>query len=77
MAGIKKRILKDGTPRWRVTIVRVGIRPFSKTFDNYDDAVQWATENEEKYIHNPERFHRFREETKELLKKAYKRARKR
>jgi uncharacterized protein YeaO (DUF488 family) len=76
MAGIKMRLLQDGTPRWRVSIIRRGIRPFSMTFDEYADAVQWVAENEEAYIHNPEKYHRFREDTREVLKKAYRRARK-
>jgi hypothetical protein len=54
----------------------IGIRPFSMTFDEYVDAVQWVTENEEAYIHNPEKYHRFRDDTREVLKKAYRRARK-
>lgn len=77
MASIHQRHLNDGRVRWKVAFKRLGLPHFSKTFDEYDDAVQWAEENEEKYIHNPEKYHKFREDTRDLLKQGYKKFRKR
>jgi hypothetical protein len=77
MAGIFKRVHPSGAVRWRVAFKHRGLPTFSRSFEVLEEAIEWAKENEEKYIHNPEKYHKFREDTRELLKQRYKKFRKR
>ncbi len=55
MASITKRLAKGCIrPSWRLQIRRTGVPSFYMTFVSYEDAVEWAEKNEEKYIRNPD-----------------------
>lgn len=76
MAGVYKRKYDNGTVRWRVAFKHKGLPSFSKSFADFDEAKEWAEQHEEYYIHNPEKYHKFRQDTRDYLKKLQRKARK-
>lgn len=77
MAGIFKRVHPSGAVRWRVAFKHRGLPTFSRSFEVLEEAIEWAKENEEAYIRDPESYHKFGKDTREILRKIQRKARKR
>ncbi len=56
MASIDKRILKDGTPYYRINIRVKGCPSFSLTFQEREAACDWIETHEYEFIKNPKKY---------------------
>jgi len=69
LATIRQRKAIDGG-NWEVMIRRAGVRHLYLFFVEYEEAVEWVKDNEEKYIRDPSKYmHLFnRDKQREMMR---------
>ena len=61
MASITERKRKDGTVAYAVRIRLAGLPSFELTFDDWDEACEWAVNNEWEFRKDPQSYFEWKE----------------